>query len=192
MKVKKNSRQQSVGNIFISSDCKRSQSQIVTAVLLILIVIALAVIILNFSTTFVKDKLSGTGCFEVVQKEGVKFRSSTKYTCYDAKTTATDDDVLNLQVHVGDINEILAGLLIELGGADTSSIEIREGEDEEIGGVTMYDGSSEMKIPGRNEDRTYVFARTSEPETVKLYAILTDGQVCESSDSLDRIPVCRG
>ena len=165
---------------------KKAQSQIVTAVLLILIVIALAVVVLNFSMNFVKDKLSGTGCFEAVDK--VTFTNSKDYTCIDTKGTPTkDDDVLNLQVHIGDINESISGFLIETGGATTISREIKGGK---VDNVTMYDGSKTLELPGKNEERTYVFDIES-PETVKIYPILTDGQVCEASDILEKIILCK-
>ena len=166
---------------------KKAQSQIVTAVLLILIVIALAVVVLNFSMNFVKDKLSGTGCFEAVDK--VTFTNSKDYTCIDTKGTPTkDDDVLNLQVHIGDINESISGFLIETGGATTISREIKGGK---VDNVTMYDGSKTLELPGKNEERTYIFSLKSYPETVKIYPILTDGQVCEASDILEKIILCK-
>ena len=169
---------------------KKAQSQIVTAVLLILIVIALAVVVLNFSMNFVKDKLSGTGCFEAVDK--VTFTNSKDYTCIDTKgTDAKDDDVLNLQVHIGDINERISGFLIETGGASTISREIKNNT--QIGDVKMYNSAVDdlkLDIPGRNEERTYVFDIES-PETVKIYPILTDGQVCEASDILEKIILCK-
>ena len=158
---------------------KKAQSQIVTAVLLILIVIALAVVVLNFSMNFVKDKLSGTGCFEAVDK--VTFTNSNDYTCYKAPN-------LRLQVHIGDIDESISGFLIETGGATTISREIKGGK---VDNVAMYDKSDSLEIPGKNEERTYVFTLGSDPETVKIYPILTDGQVCEASDILEKIILCR-
>ena len=162
---------------------KKAQSQIVTAVLLILIVIALAVVVLNFSMNFVKDKLSGTGCFEAVDK--VTFTNHNKYTCYKAPN-------LRLQVHIGDINESISGFLIETGGANTKSIEIKEGNNADTD-VQMYkpaDGDTKLHIPGKNEEKTYKFLDNN-PETVKIYPILTDGQVCEASDILEKIILCK-
>ncbi len=114
---------------------KKAQSQIVTAVLLILIVIALAVVVLNFSMNFVKDKLSGTGCFEAVDK--VTFTNSNKYTCYYTEIIKVGNEdvtkhLLNLQVHIGDINESISGFLIETGGASTISREILDGLDQRV------------------------------------------------------------
>ena len=171
---------------------KKAQSQIVTAVLLILIVIALAVVVLNFSMNFVKDKLSGTGCFEAVDK--VTFTNSNKYTCFndsDGSVDGTEDHLL-LQVHIGDINESISGFLIETGGASTKSIEIKEGKPADTD-VEMYepaDGDTKLHIPGKNEEKTYKFLDNN-PETVKIYPILTDGQVCEASDILEKIILCK-
>ena len=167
---------------------KKAQSQIVTAVLLILIVIALAVVVLNFSMNFVKDKLSGTGCFEAVDK--VTFTNSNKYTCFNDSdgVGGTDDDLL-LQVHIGDINESISGFLIETGGATTISREIKKNK--EADNVTMYGGGTTLELPGKNEERTYVFDFVISPETVKIYPILTDGQVCEASDILEKIILCK-
>ena len=167
---------------------KKAQSQIVTAVLLILIVIALAVVVLNFSMNFVKDKLSGTGCFEAVDK--VTFTNSNKYTCFnDSDKGAGTQDHLLLQVHIGDINESISGFLIETGGATTISKEIKEGEPAD--NVTMYGGGGTLELPGKNEERTYVFDFVITPETVKIYPILTDGQVCEASDILEKVILCK-
>lgn len=166
---------------------KRSQSQVVTAVLLILIVIALAVLILNFSTNFVKDKLSGTGCFEAVGQ--VTFTNSNKYTCFNDSDPSGTNDHLLLQVHIGDFNSSISGILIETGGADTQSIQIKSGGS--ATDVTMYDGTTILDLPERNEERTYVFSMASRPESVKVYPILNDEQVCDASDIIETISLCR-
>ena len=152
---------------------KKSQSEIITAVLLILIVIALAVIILNFSTTFVKDKLSNTGCFDVIGQ--VSFVSSTKYTCLNSPTKVF------LKIHLGDVGSI-SGLLIVIGGANTKSIKITNGAT--VAGVKMYGVTGNtLELPKKNEDRTYVIDVISAPESVKINAIM-DEKVCETSDTI--------
>lgn len=167
---------------------KKGQSQVVTSVLLILIVIALAVIVLNFSTSFVNDKLSETGCFDVIQGDGVRFVDNKKYTCFKEG----EIDEIFLQVSVGDVNDSLSGFLIELGGASTRSIEIKDGEI--IEGVRMSEGAYGDPVslpPSRNSARTYVI-QGSFPDIVKIYPILNDDQVCEASDSIDSLPLCSG
>ncbi len=169
---------------------KKAQSQIVTAVLLILVVIALAVIILNFSTNFVQDSLGGTGCFELLQREGVKFGSDT-YTCFDPKTASLDDGEVSLQVKIGDVNETISGFVVELGGASTNSFEIKEGVT--FSEVRMSDGNYDEALslpPARNSARTYVIKNDPAPDVVRLYPILSDGEVCDASDVIENIPAC--
>jgi len=165
---------------------KKAQSQVVTAVLLILIVIALAVIILNFSTNFVEESLDGTGCFELVQKEGVRFVDSNSHTCMDGTSNE-----LRLQVQLGDINQSIKGFLIELGGASSRSIEITEGVT--FSDVRMSDGvyGDALSLPpSRNSGRTYVLD-TGAPEFVKLYPILLNNDVCDTVDTINSISICR-
>lgn len=174
-----------VKNLMESKSNKKSQSQIITAVLLILIVIGLAVIILNFSTNFVKDKLDSTGCFDVVDK--VNFVESNKYTCYRSGE-------MLLKVHLGDIDNSTTGFLIEIGGASTTSIKITNGTT--MSGVKMYSAEGTNKpevlvLPKKNEDRTYIISVSNTPESVKIYPIINDEQVCEASDVLEVIVLCK-
>jgi len=161
----------------------KAQSQIVTAVLLILIVISLAIIILNFTIPFVKEQLSGTGCLDVVGQ--VEFSNNPKYTCFDSE----NEEIL-LQVSIGDVNDTLSGFLIELGGASTKSIQIKDGNVDEDG-VKMFgqQDNETLELPGRNEERTYVF-EGGFPDTVKIYPLLIDGKVCEATDFINSLDLC--
>lgn len=159
----------------------KSQSEIITSVLLILIVITLAVIILNFSSSFVKEKLSDTSCFDAVGK--INFVSSTKYTCL------VNANQIVLKVHLGDVKSI-SGLLINIGGANTKSIKITDGVT--IAGVKMYGATTNLtlELPKKNEERTYVIDVTSAPESVKINAIVNE-KVCETSDTINNLVACK-
>ena len=165
----------------------KAQSQIVTSVLLILIVISLAVLVLNFSTSFVKNKLSDTGCFEVVGQ--VYFTESNKYTCFNDSDKSGNNDHLLLQIHVSDVNNSISGFLVEIGGADTKSLEIKDGVN--LTDVSMYGGSKILSLPKKNEERTYIFSVISRPEKVKVYPILSNEKVCETADSIEKLNICR-
>lgn len=176
-----------VQNLMESKFNIKSQSQIITAVLLILIAIGLAVIILSFSTNFVKDKLDSTGCFDVINK--VSFVDSNKYTCFNNKgDTNPNNDEINLKVHLGDV-ESVSSLLIEIGGANTKSIKIINGII--IPGVKMYDGRTTLELPKKNEERTYIISVVRVPESIKIYPIINDKQVCEASDILETMVLCK-
>ena len=168
---------------------RKAQSQIISTVILILIVISLAVIILNFTVPFVKDRLAGTSCLDVVGQ--VTFSNSPTYTCFNNKgDTSIINDEIRLQVHIGDIDDILKGFLIELGGASTRSIQIINGSI--VNNVKMFGLSytDPLELPGRNEERTYVI-KGEFPETINIYPLLKDGNVCGVSDSIDRLDSCR-
>lgn len=162
---------------------KKSQSQVVTAVLLILIVIMLAFIVMNFVVHFVKNNLSGSSCLEVAGS--VKITNNVKYTCFNV-TQGTDFTLV--QIHIDDINATIEGFKIELGGASSKTYTIKQGGSDPA--ITMYDGSPTLEIPGNNEERTYNITREGLPDYIKVYPILTGGKTCEFSDSLKKVPFC--
>ncbi|MEK6872484.1 MAG: hypothetical protein AABW90_00550 [Nanoarchaeota archaeon] len=183
------SRFESSINLKLLPDSKHSQSEIMGTVILILIVVSISIILLTFAVPFVKERLAGTDCFNVINQ--VSF-SDSKYTCFDNKNDvdATNDEI-NLQVHFGELNESLEGFLIELGGAASKSIEIKEGNINDDG-IWMYNSvdTDPLKLPGKNEERTYVILNEY-PEYVRIYPILTGGKTCDVSDIIDKLPLCK-
>lgn len=182
MFLKKNSRSQLNVRIKLLTDCKRSQTQIIATVLLIMIVIATTVILLNFSVPFVKKQLAGTGCLDVVGR--VSISDNLKYTCYDIGAKE-----MRVQVRIGDSEEINS-FLIELGGASSKSIQIKDRIILE--NVRMYERSynTSLEFPKKNEERTYVM-KSEAVESVKIYPILKNGNSCQYSDFLEKVNVCK-
>ena len=163
---------------------KKSQSQVVTAVLLILIVIILAFIVMNFVVPFVKNSLSGSDCFSVAGS--VDITNNVKYTCFNE---SLGPDFTLIQIHIDDINASIEGFKIELGGASSKTYTIKQGDPVNTE-VTMYTYSTTIEIPGNNEERTYNITREGMPDYIKVYPILAGGKTCESSDTLERVPFC--
>ena len=163
-------------------ESKRSQTQVIATVLLIMIVIVTTVILVNFSVPFVKKQLAGTGCFDTVGK--VSISDNIKYTCYDINAKE-----MRVQVRIGDSEEI-NGFLIELGRASSKSIQIKD--QIILQNVRMYDSiyNTSLELPKKNEERTYVI-KSEVVESVKIYPILKDGNSCQSSDSLEKVNVCK-
>lgn len=161
---------------------KKSQSQVIATVLLIMIVIATTVILLGFAVPFVKKQLAGTVCFDAIDK--ISISNNLKYTCYDIKAKE-----MRVQIRIGDSEEI-NGFLIELGGASSESIQIKD--QIILKNVRMYDRSynASLELPKKNEERTYVIKREV-VESVKIYPILKDGSSCDTSDFLEKVDVCR-
>jgi len=159
---------------------KSGQSQIIGAVLLILLVIISAMIIMAFAVPFVRDKLSGTECLDVTGK--IEIKNNPSYTCYDSLNEA-----IRIQIKIGDIENLTKGfeIIVESGGSsDTYEVVSNSTE------VLMYGGGS-VEIPGRNEERTYLIPGVSSiPDSVSVYPILNNGKTCDVSDILDSIENC--
>ncbi len=163
---------------------KRSQSQIIGSVLLILLVLISAMIIMAFVVPFVKNKLSGTECLDVIDKFQIK--NNPTYTCYDLSSTN-----MNVQVHVGDVQNLTKGFQInvEFGGS-SKAVSVFPGTTDD---VIMYEGSSDIELPGKNEERTYVISGIdSLPDSISVYPILKDDKSCEVSDVLNNVVNCLG
>ena len=168
---------------------KKAQSQIVTAVILIFIVITLSIIILNFTVPFVKDRLSGTGCLDVVGQ--VSFTNNPSYTCLDDKS---DPKEIRLQVHVGDVEELLGFTITMDSDGSSESYEIKnDSKNINIKIFTIDDShkyNDALRIPGKNLEITYVIKR-SIADSIKIYPLLKDGNVCDFTDAIESLGSCR-
>lgn len=159
---------------------KRSQSQIVSTVLLILLVIAAAVIIFGFVIPFVKDKLASGDCLDVAGKVEI---SSSQYTCYDSNGN------MSVQVHILEIADLIDGFAIELGGPSSKTVKIINNSDDFDSEFFMHD-NAEFSLPKSNEERTYIIPFSEKPTLIRVYPILKGGKVCGISDSVIEIDDC--
>ena len=162
---------------------KRSQSGIIAAVLLIMIVIISAVVIISFVVPFVKERLEGGDCLDLVGK--IEIRNNLQYTCYNSTSNN-----LNLQIHYGDIQNLTKGFQVSVGFSGQS--EPFTVIPTPVGDVTMYpDEDPDILIPGKNQERTYILGGiTNLPESIEVYPILKNGKTCDSSDSLAFVSEC--
>ena len=159
----------------------KAQSGVISTVLLILLVVAVSVIIFGFVIPFVKEKLSEGDCLDV----SGKVELDSGFTCYNEDVAIPANSNMQVQIHVGDIADLLSGFAIELGGATSTTVRITE----DIAEFTMY-GGEEFSLPGNNEARTYIILSSEKPKSVKIYPILESGKTCPSSDSMVDIDDC--
>lgn len=168
---------------------KKAQSEIISTVLLILIAITAIVVVSSFVIPFIKKQLSGTSCLDVSGK--IEIKNNPAYTCYK-------DGELRVQVHMGDTGNKTKGfqLSIEAGGSTNSFKIIPEASLENI---RMYGEEipeaalpwPALKLPGAEEEKTYIISGlTAKPDSINVYPILEDDQVCGASDTLTTIPPC--
>ena len=159
----------------------KAQSQIISTVLLILITIAAAGLIINFVVPFVKEKLSGGDCLDIISKVKI----SPGYTCYNE--TDPLRNVIQVQIHIDDIRNSISGFIVELGGPSSQSIKILEDDNS---GVTMYGGGN-FELPNNTEERTYEISVSKKPEFIKVYPVLkNNNKNCGESDSVLEIVNC--
>jgi flagellin-like protein len=166
---------------------KKSQSQVITTVLLILITISLVVVISSFAISFVKEKLSESDCTDIIGK--VEIRNNPQYTCYNEAT-----DKLNIQVHIGDIED-LEGFTISVDAQGSSNSYEIKNNTPETNELNMYteilNYEDKLLIPGKNSEKTYTISSiTEKPETINIYPILKDGKTCNPSDTYKFIANC--
>jgi hypothetical protein len=158
----------------------KSQSQIISTVLLVLLSIATIVIISGVVITFVKDKLNAGNCIDVVGK--IEILENSVYTCYDSA-----NQIMRVQVHISDIANKTKGFSVELGGAESKAYKITNEEHDD---VIAYSNSSSF-LPKNNEARTYNITNVaSKPSSAQVYPILTKGEICSSSEILEVIETC--
>src|SRR3989344_4143441 len=173
-----NSHLHSVTKFIRLPESKRSQSQIIATILLILISIAVIGIIANFSLDFVRDEISESDCFDVIDE--VKIRNNPDYTCYDVS-----NNMLRVQIYFNN-NESLEGFVLEVGAASSKTFYAKKDSfDSEF---TMYDGGA-LQLPGKYEERVYNVSSTfsNPPERLSVHPIIKEGKVCESSDKLNNL-----
>ncbi len=173
--MKANSRFQSEVKINLLPNCKRSQSQIISTILLILLAVSAAAIIMAFAIPFVNEQLSASNCFEVADK--IEITNNPQYTCYD--NTATPEQ-MRVQVHIKDTEDI-QGFIIELSSDSSQTYTIKDNT--QTAGVTMFNNSPNLQLPSQNQETTYKIDSATKPETVRVYPILTSGKTCETSQT---------
>lgn len=157
----------------------QAQSEIISTVLLILLSIAAAGIIIAFAVPFVQNQISGSDCVNVVNS--VEISNNVQYTCYDnlAKN-------MSVQIHMGDNQNKTKGFSITLGSASTKNYQITNTLP---AGVYLFGGDS--ILPSANTERTYVITNiTTMPDSVSVYSILTNGKICDASDTYNSIVIC--
>lgn len=177
----------------------RSQSEVISTMLLVLLVIASAAVIIGFVVPFVKEQLSKGDCFEYSGK--VDITNNLKFTCYKSDPDPTKT-FLNLEVHLGEIDEEsknpITGFKIILTGSASKSFDITSGAT--IPDVYLFPGpfavppgASTLEIPvKRGSGVTYTIANVNpKPDSVIIYPILKNGRMCsEESYTLNSIPNC--
>ncbi|MFH1358608.1 MAG: hypothetical protein ABIH37_01845 [archaeon] len=163
---------------------KKSQSQIISTVLLILIVIGAVAIIIAFVIPFVKKNTPETSCLDVAGKINIENRP--KYTCVGS-------GLVNVQVSNKGASEFISGIQIEIsGGGSSSSYKIEDGK--ETADVNMYKvgggGSTTLELPGDLSSVTYEITTGGSVDYIAVYPILSDRETVCDGDKVAELSPC--
>lgn len=160
---------------------KRGLSGIITAVIMIALVMAAAVIVWGVVNGTLKKQMEGAescfGNFDKVTLNGI-------YTCYN-----TVNKQFQFSISIGDIDveKVVVGISAE---GDQRSYTLTE-EDQQDMGLTRYGSETEVKIPGKNGGYTYIVDEEFDevPDLIQIAPVI-DGQQCEVSDYISNIGSC--
>ncbi len=156
-------------------------SGVVTAVIMIALVMAAAMIVWGIVNTTIKGQIKGAeSCFGNYNKVTI----NSIYTCYDST-----NDKFQFSLNIGDI-EVDSVLISVSAGGSTNSYTLTN-EEQPITGLGPYpSGEGEVSLPGKNAGLTYIASGFPErPDLMKIAPIINDQQ-CEVSDTLSEIENC--
>jgi flagellin-like protein len=162
---------------------KKGQSQIVSTVLLILIVVIAITLISVFVMRIIQNSLN-TECHDISEKYEIK--NNEKYTCWNGTGNYT-----LIQVHIGDINDSIKSLEVKvLIDGESEAFEISKREVNNDSRVLPNNGQTNLELPTRNGEKVYRLVNiTSKPERIELIPLTKSEKTCQA-DINDNIPEC--
>jgi len=158
---------------------KKAMSAIVAVMILILIVLAGTAIIWKVLNKTVDEGLEeAKSCYDLMGKVTV----NSKYTCYNSIEKEMD-----VSVEVGDVD--IDGLFIVIA-FETSAVSFElTNEEAPIENLRNYDGTYQVKVPGKNAGSTYIASNIVEmPFSIEIAPKINDN-LCEG-DSFTNIGFC--
>ena len=162
---------------------KKAMSGIVAAVIMIALVIAITGIVWVVVTNLVTEQLGEAGtCLDVLGKISI----NPQYTCYDGDATH-----LQFSLGVGDID--IEKVIVSVSGATTTKSYEISYISAAVSGLTFYNGTSEVWLPGKNEGFTYILDTEGQglgrPDVIKIFPVVS-GRQCDASDTVSEISDC--
>lgn len=123
---------------------KRGISSIIATLLLIVLTIVLVAIVWGVINGLVNQKInSSSACFG-------NFNSVTingQYTCYNNTDTNPNNDFLQISLNIGDVD--VNGILVSISSPGQSKTFTITNSPQMIDGLTYYNGTNSVALPGR-------------------------------------------
>jgi hypothetical protein len=149
---------------------KRTQSEVIATVLLILVSIVAVVIVGNYVINLVKNNLKSTDCFATSNQLSI----NQEYSYFNSSLNLS-----YLSINRGEEDFNLTGILISIGNADNmKSTTIMQGKTNSF--VLMKDETEEIDIPKISETRAYIvnFSNLAVSK-VKLTPVVYPDKICK-------------
>jgi len=160
---------------------KKALSGVITAVIMIALVMAAAVIVWSVVNNTIKNQIGNTeACFGNYNKVAI----NRYYTCYDSVS-----DVFQFSLSIGDIE--IDSVVVAISSAGSTNSYTLTNQNQSISGLGPYpSGSGEVSLPAKNAGKTYMISGfTSSPDVIKIAPVI-GGKQCEVSDTLSSIEAC--
>ncbi len=168
---------------------KKGLSGIITAMIMIGMVLAAAIIIWTVVNNILEGSKGAESCIGIINKVTI----NEIYTCYELISTSPDVYHIQFSLSIGDIDVDEIVVSIAAAGEIKSFILTNE-DDVKIDNLGNYPtpifGDDLIKLPGKNAGKTYVTDYfSSTPNLIKI-APTINGKSCDISDSLSGIESC--
>lgn len=162
---------------------KKGVSAIISIVLLIVLVVALAGFLLTTVRNLTEEKMEEASCFETLDK--IKIDGSN--TCYNKAS-----EELRFLIEIKEIE--LDEILVSISSENKSKTFRLENQTKTIPNIRGSTGDS-VKMPSENSGSVYYFNASAEddfngdPELIVVAPVL-NGEQCEETDKLSTISYC--
>ncbi len=160
---------------------KHGLSGIITAVIMIALVMAAAVIVWGVVNNLLKGQMeSAEACFGNYNKVTI----NSIYTCYDST-----DNTFHFSLNIGDIevDEVIVSVSSE---GSTNSYTLNNTAST-VSGLGPYpSGSGDVNLSSKNAGLTYIASGfTEKPDLIRIAPVIGEQQ-CEISDTVSNIELC--
>jgi flagellin-like protein len=160
---------------------RKGISGIIATLLLIVLTIVLIAVVWAVVNNLVKGKIEeSSACFGNFEEVTL----NDLYSCYDSSLNK-----MHISLNIGDIEADSVTFTVS-SPSQSKSFTITD-KPQSIEGVTYYDGSSMVALPGKNSGITYFYSWSGSdtPNSVQI-APKINGQQCPASDSITTIDDC--
>jgi len=160
---------------------KNGVSSVVATVLLVLLTITTITVLASFIIPFVKERLSGTDCIKYRENFMLEEKIvGLNYNCFkDGKQGVTVKTKSEVNESLEDLGGFFVTITNNEGSESYRVYKNGSGFDGEVLGETTF------YYPKGGETITYLFNSAEKRDFVKISPILTNGEVCEESDSIE-------